>query len=47
MRAENLADDATAANPRYNVYSSDASVQQVCFSKAYDEPPNPTRRTVR
>jgi arsenate reductase (thioredoxin) len=38
-----VADDPTAANPRYNVYSSDASVPQVCFSKAFDEPPNPTK----
>jgi arsenate reductase len=38
-----VADDPTAANPNYSVYSSDASLPQVCFSKAFDEPPNPTK----
>jgi arsenate reductase (thioredoxin) len=36
-----VADDPTAANPRYSVYTSDSSPPQVCFSKAYGDPPNP------
>ena len=37
-----LADDPAANNPRYSVYSGDSSAPQVCFSKAYGDPPNPT-----
>ncbi len=37
-----VADDPTATNPRYSVYTSDASTPQVCFSKAYGDPPNPS-----
>ncbi len=38
-----VADDPTATNPRYNVYHSDSATQQVCFSKAYGDPPNPSK----
>lgn len=37
------ADDLTVANPRYSVTTSDSSPPQVCFSKAYGDPPNPSR----
>lgn len=37
------AKDPGAANPRYRVETSDSSTPQICFSKAYDTPPNPTR----
>jgi arsenate reductase len=37
-----VADDPTSSNPRYSVYTSDASTPQVCFSKAYADPPNPS-----
>ncbi len=37
-----VADDPTATNPRYNVYHSDSATPQVCFSKAYCDPPNPS-----
>ncbi len=37
-----IADDPTATNPRYSVYTSDSSAPQVCFSKAYGDPPNPS-----
>lgn len=37
-----VADDPTATNPRYSVYSSDSAAPQICFSKAYGDPPNPT-----
>jgi arsenate reductase len=36
-------DHPSAANPRYSVYASDSSAPQVCFSKVYDAPPNPTK----
>lgn len=36
-----VADDPTAANPRYSVTTSESSNPQVCFSKAYGDPPNP------
>ncbi|MCC6510727.1 MAG: protein-tyrosine-phosphatase [Pirellulaceae bacterium] len=36
-----VADDPTATNPQYRVYTSDAFAPQVCFSKTYDAPPNP------
>lgn len=36
------ADDRNATNPNYSVFTSDASQPQVCFSKVYDAPPNPT-----
>jgi arsenate reductase (thioredoxin) len=38
-----VADDLSATNPRYSVYHSDASSPQICFSKAYGDPPNPSR----
>ena len=38
-----IADDPTASNPRYSVYTSDSSTPQVCFSKAYGDPPNPSK----
>ena len=38
-----ITDDPTASNPRYSVYTSDSSTPQVCFSKAYGEPPNPSK----
>ncbi len=37
-----IADDPSATNPRYSVYASDSSTPQVCFSKAYGDPPNPS-----
>jgi arsenate reductase (thioredoxin) len=37
-----VADDPTATNPRYRVYTSDDAAPQVCFSKAYGDPPNPS-----
>jgi arsenate reductase len=37
-----VADDPTAANPRYSVTTSESSTPQVCFSKAYGDPPNPS-----
>ena len=36
-----VADDSAATNPRYSVYTSDTSAPQICFSKAYGDPPNP------
>ena len=39
-----VADDPAAANPRYNVTTSDSSTPLVCFSKAYGDPPNPKER---
>lgn len=38
-----VADDPRAPNPRYSVYTSDALAPQICFSKVYDAPPNPTQ----
>ena len=38
-----VAEDPTATNPRYSVTSSDSSTPQVCFSKAYSDPPNPSK----
>lgn len=38
-----IADDPTAANPRYNVTTSASSTPQVCFSKVYSDPPNPSK----
>lgn len=35
--------DADATNPRYSVSTSDDATPQVCFSKVYDAPPNPTQ----
>ena len=37
-----VAEDATVANPRYIVTGSDSPTPQVCFSKAYSDPPNPS-----
>ena len=36
-------DQPSSTNPRYRVLTSDASTPQVCFSKVYDAPPNPTK----
>lgn len=38
-----IADDANATNPHYSVYTSESSAPQICFSKVYDAPPNPTQ----
>jgi arsenate reductase len=38
-----VVDDPSLANPRYLVSTSDSSRTQVCFSKVYDAPPNPTK----
>jgi arsenate reductase len=37
------ADDEMSANPRYSVYASDKVAPQVCFSKVFNESPNPTQ----
>ncbi len=36
------AEDPHASNPHYRVQASEASTPQICFSKVYDAPPNPT-----
>lgn len=36
-------DDPAATNPHYSVYTSDTATPQVCFSKAYSDPPNPSK----
>ncbi len=38
-----VADDPAATNPRYSVYTSDSATPQVCFSKDYGDPPNPSK----
>lgn len=38
-----VADDPSATNPRYRVYTSDSATPQICFSKAYADPPNPSK----
>jgi arsenate reductase len=38
-----VVDDPSLANPRYLVSTSDSSRTQVCFSKVYNESPNPTQ----
>lgn len=38
-----VADDPAATNPRYSVYTSDLATPQICFSKAYGDPPNPSQ----
>ena len=38
-----VADDPTATNPLYSVYTSASSTPQVCFSKAYGDSPNPSK----
>lgn len=38
-----VADDPSATNPRYRVYTSESSTPQICFSKAYADPPNPSK----
>jgi arsenate reductase len=38
-----IANDPTAANPRYRVTTSESSTPQVCFSKAYGDTPNPSK----
>lgn len=35
--------DKTASNPKYEVLVSDSAAPQLCFSKVYDAPPNPTK----
>ena len=37
-----VADDPSASNPRYSVFTSDSASPQVCFSKAYGDAPNPS-----
>jgi arsenate reductase len=37
------ADDLNASNPRYQVFSSDVTPPQICFSKVFDAEPNPTK----
>lgn len=37
------ADDLNASNPRYQVFSSDVTPPQICFSKEFDAEPNPTK----
>jgi len=37
------ADDPSATNPRYSIFTSDSLPPQVCFSKVYDASPNPTK----
>jgi arsenate reductase len=36
-----VAEDSKATNPRYIIHTSDSSDPMVCFSKVYDEAPNP------
>ena len=38
-----VADDPASTNPRYSVLTSDSATPQVCFSKAYGDPPNPSK----
>jgi len=38
-----VAEDPHTANPLYSVFTSDSATPQVCFSKVYDAPPNPTK----
>ncbi len=38
-----VAGDPASANPRYSVTTSDSSTPQICFSKAYRDPPNPSQ----
>jgi arsenate reductase len=38
-----VADNPAATNPRYSVTTSESSTPQVCFSKAYGDPPNPSK----
>ena len=35
--------NADSANPHYEVRTHDAAKAQICFSKVYDAPPNPTK----
>jgi len=37
-----VADDPTATNPRYRVYTTETAAPQICFSKVYHALPNPT-----
>lgn len=37
------ADIPTASNPHYRVYAGDSDSGFECFSKVFDEPPNPTK----
>ncbi len=37
------ADDPAAENPHYAVYTSDAAIPMLCFSKVFDAAPNPTQ----
>jgi arsenate reductase len=38
-----VADDPAITNPRYSVSYADSSAPQICVSKAYGDPPNPTQ----
>jgi len=38
------ADDAKAPNPNYSVQTSATASPQICFSKVYDAPPNPSTK---
>ena len=38
-----IADDPASTNPRYSVYTSDSATPQVCFSKVFGDPPNPSK----
>lgn len=38
-----VADNPAATNPHYSVYISDSATPQICFSKAYGDPPNPSQ----
>lgn len=38
-----IAPDPLASNPRYAVHHSDSGQPQICYSKIYDAPPNPTQ----
>jgi arsenate reductase (thioredoxin) len=40
------AKDPNSSNPRYEVKTYEEAIPQVCFSKVYDAPPNPTQRYV-
>lgn len=38
------ADDTTASNPNYSIQTSENASPQICFSKVYDAPANPTTK---
>ncbi|MBL8891429.1 MAG: protein-tyrosine-phosphatase [Planctomycetaceae bacterium] len=35
-------EDSLASNPRYRVHTSESSAPQICFSKVFNDPPNPS-----